>query len=90
MPAQGEVSIAIRPHALELRGPQDAPQPSHARIAASISEREFLGEFTRYHLKAGDTDLRADLPHRQGDSGFAVGAKVMAGIDPVQVRVFAD
>lgn len=86
--AQAEVTLAFRPHSLELASPQSPGSPSRAWFPAQIDEREFLGEFIRYRLHAGDAQLLADVPHRKGDSGFPNGAKVLAGIDPAQVRIF--
>jgi iron(III) transport system ATP-binding protein len=86
-PGPGEVTLAFRPHSLELS--QQAGDPARAWFAAQIGEREFLGEFIRYRVQAGGTELLADIPHRKGDPGFPNGAHVMAGIDPAQLRVFA-
>ncbi len=86
--SSGEISVAFRPHAL-LIARQDADRdPLRAWLSAKVTEREFLGEFVRYRLQAGDTELLADIPHRHGDEGFANGASVMAGIDPAQMRIF--
>ena len=82
------MTLAFRPHSLELALPQHSGDPARAWIPAQIGEREFLGEFIRYHMQAGGNELLADVPHRKGDRGFPNGAKVMAGIDPTQVRVF--
>ncbi len=88
-PAGGEVTLAFRPHSLELAEPGASADAARAWFPAQIHEREFLGEFIRYRLHAQDTELLADVPHRKGDPGYANGAKVMAGIDPAQVRLFA-
>jgi len=88
-PGHGEVTLAFRPHSLQLALPQQPGDPARAWIPAQIAEREFLGEFIRYRMQAGGNEMLADVPHRKGDPGFPNGAKVMAGIDPDQVRVFA-
>ena len=88
-PSRGEITLAFRPHALELALPQQSGDPARAWIPAQIGEREFLGEFIRYRMRAGNAELLADVPHRKGEPGFPNGANVMAGIDPTQVRVFS-
>ena len=93
MPSPGEVSLAFRPHSLHLLElhsikHRETPDAARAWIAAQIIDREFLGEFIRYRLQAGGAELLADMPHRKGDPGFTNGAKVMAGIDHEQVRIF--
>ena len=89
MALSGEVTLAFRPHSLQLTALSEIKDPARAWIAAKIIDREFLGEFIRYRLQAGGAELLADVPHRKSDPGFANGAKVMAGIDPEQVRIFA-
>ena len=77
--------VAFRPHSVLL-----AEQPGDtARIwlQAYVAEREFLGEFVRYRLRAGERELVADQPHAIGSAGFAPGARVSVGIERAQVRV---
>ena len=81
----GRVEIAFRPHSVALSA---APgNASRHWVAATVSEREFLGEFVRYRVRAGDVELIADQPHALGDPGFAPGARVHVGVDPGQLRL---
>jgi len=52
-------------------------------------EREFLGEFVRYNVKVGSTELVVDQPHYMGEPGFAPGAAVRIGINPAQVKLLS-
>ena len=88
IPSHGEVTLAFRPHAIQLAAADGANDPSRVWIAAQIREREFLGEFIRYRMVAAGNEMLADVPHRIGDPGFANDAMVFAGIDPAQMRIF--
>jgi iron(III) transport system ATP-binding protein len=84
---RGSAEIAVRPHALAL-APRGARLPERfVRVSATVVEREFLGEFVRYRLRAGELELVADQPHFMGEPGFAPGAALDVGLDPGQVRV---
>lgn len=89
MPAHGEVTLAFRPHALQLATAPGDNDPSRVWIAAQIREREFLGEFIRYRMVAAGAELLAEIPHRIGDPGYANDTRIMAGVDPAQIRIFA-
>jgi len=52
-----------------------------------VAEREFLGEFVRYKVKVGSTEMVADQPHYLGEPGFSPGAAVRIGINPAQARL---
>jgi len=83
----GAAEVAIRPHALRLAAPDRAGEPGRAWVSGTVVSREFLGEFVRYTVRVGDTDLVADQPHHTGEPGFAPGAAISVGINPVQVRL---
>ncbi|MBI3935508.1 MAG: ABC transporter ATP-binding protein [Betaproteobacteria bacterium] len=83
----GAVQIAVRPHALALAAPGAAPDPARIWVDGIVAEREFLGEFVRYRIRAGDADLIADQPHLAGEPGFAPGNAVKVGINPAQVKM---
>ena len=83
----GPAEIAIRPHALMLAAPERAREPGRAWVSGTVVSREFLGEFVRYTVRVGDTDLVADQPHHTGEPGFAPGAAVKIGINPAQVKI---
>jgi iron(III) transport system ATP-binding protein len=84
----GPVSLAFRPHTVDLAtSPQAA---NRCWVEATVTEREFLGEFIRYRVRSADTELVVDRQHALGDPGFAPGARVCAGIDPGQLRLLPD
>ena len=85
MPGQGEASIAFRPHGVLVA--ERECDAARVWLSGTVTEREFLGEFVRYHVRAGSADLIADQPHYLGVRDFQRGAQVRLGIDPGQVRL---
>ena len=85
----GPAEIAIRPHAILLAARDAAGDAGRVWAEGRVTLREFLGEFVRYTVKIGQTDLTADLPHHTGDPGFTPGAAVRVWINPAQVRLLA-
>ena len=85
MPGGGEASIAFRPHGIILADRET--DPSRLWLSGLVKEREFLGEFVRYHVRVGGADLIADQPHYLGVPDFGREAQVHMGIDPAQIRV---
>ena len=83
----GPAEIAIRPHAIHLAARDVAGDAGLVWAEGSVTQREFLGEFVRYTVKIGQTELTADQPHHTADPGFAPGATVRVGINPAQVRL---
>ena len=83
----GPAEIAIRPHAIHLAARDVVGDAGLVWAEGSVTQREFLGEFVRYTVKIGQTELTADQPHHTADPGFAPGAAVRVGINPAQVRV---
>jgi len=77
--------IAFRPHSV-LVAERPGADARHW-VPTEVTEREFLGEFVRYRLRAGAHEFVADQPHTLGNAGFAPGASVSLGIDRTQVRV---
>jgi iron(III) transport system ATP-binding protein len=83
----GPAEIAIRPHAIQLAAPGRAPDDGRSWLDGTVNEREFLGEFVRYSVKVGASELIVDQPHYMGEPGFAPGAPVKVGINPAQVKL---
>jgi len=77
-------ALSIRPHALTI-----ATQRSGRGIwfDGEVQEIEFLGEFTRYQLRVGQTLLTADAPHLSATPIYERGSRVQVAIDPAEVRV---
>ena len=87
--APGEVEIAFRPHVITLC---EAGAPANGGLIwleGRVAEREFLGEFIRYTVRAGKADIVADQAHYTGAKSFAPGDSVKLGIQPRQIRVLA-
>ncbi len=85
----GSAEIAFRPHTLTLSasgtpGPQD-----QIAMNGTVAEREFLGEFVRYKLRVGDTDIVADQAHYGGKPDFAPGNSVTVRLDLRQAKLLA-
>jgi len=85
--SSGPAEIAIRPHAMQLAMPGSSRDGARSWLDGTVAAREFLGEFVRYNVKVGTTELVVDQPHYMGERGFAPGARVMVGINPAQVKV---
>ncbi len=83
--AAGRAEIALRPHALRLAAKRDESSPIW--VDATVAEREFLGEFIRYKVRAGEQDLIVDEPHFPGTGAFQPGAAVSVAIQPDQIGV---
>jgi iron(III) transport system ATP-binding protein len=52
-----------------------------------VQESEFLGEFTRYEVRVGESTLTADVPHLSSTPLYPRGAPVQVGIDTAELRV---
>jgi iron(III) transport system ATP-binding protein len=85
----GPAEIAIRPHAIHLAARDAAGNAGFVWVEGSVAQREFLGEFVRYTVTIGQTELTADQPHHTADPGFAPGDTVRVGINPAQVKLLA-
>ena len=85
----GPAEIAVRPHALQLAAPGAPVDGGRIWTDGKVTEREFLGEFVRYSVTAGATELIVDQPHYMGEAGFAPGAAVRVGINPAQARLLS-
>jgi len=77
-------AISIRPHALAIAATRDG---TRTWFAGEVEESEFLGEFTRYGVRVGQTLLTADVPHLSSTPIYSPGAKVQIGIDPGEIRI---
>jgi iron(III) transport system ATP-binding protein len=85
VPAAGDASaVTVRPHALCLASARDSRR---TWFDGEISETEFLGEFTRYLVRAGSTTLTADVPHLSSTPLFAPGQRIQIGFDSAELRL---
>jgi iron(III) transport system ATP-binding protein len=87
---RGPVSVALRPGALLLTPRRTERDPRLAWAEAVVEAAEFLGETTRYRVRAGTLTLAVDEPHRVGQGRFALGDEVSVGIDATQARLMPD
>jgi len=85
--AAGEVEIAFRPHVVTLADAGAALDGSLVWLNGIVAGREFLGEFIRYVVKVGTTEIVADQAHYTEARTFAPGEPVNLGIQPAQVRL---
>ena len=79
-------ALSIRPHALTIAAQRDSQR---AWFEGLIQESEFLGEFTRYEVRVGDTVLTADAPHLSSTPLYERGQRVQLGIDTAELRLLA-
>jgi iron(III) transport system ATP-binding protein len=79
----GPACISIRPQHIAL-------QPSGTGFPGVVEEREFLGETTRYRIKAGEHRLIVDEPHRRDIEPREVGTMVGLAVDTKQVSILRD
>lgn len=84
------LKLAFRPHTLKVDVIDAAPDARYIWMPGTVEASEFLGEFTRYRVRVGDQSLSVDQPHFAGLSKFPVGGAVSLGLEPSQVRLFAD
>jgi iron(III) transport system ATP-binding protein len=87
-PSGGAVGLAFRPHTVALAATPQAG--GRCWVEATVTEREFLGEFVRYRVRSGEAELVVDREHALGNPGFAPGARVWAGVDPGQLSLLPD
>jgi iron(III) transport system ATP-binding protein len=87
--AAGEVEIAFRPHVVTLAEAGAALDGGLIWLKGTIAGREFLGEFIRYVVKVGTTEIIADQAHYTEAHTFVPGEAVNLGIRPEQIRLLA-
>ena len=91
--------VIRKAHELAIERGQNQVNSLHLMTALTLQEEsiifsgmvlssEFLGQFTRYHLKAGDVDLVVDHPHRIGLKPFAENASVSLALKLSEVKLF--
>jgi iron(III) transport system ATP-binding protein len=86
-PRVGKAAISFRPHTIRLIVGDDAQcDKEHIWLDGKVEQSEFLGEFTRYRVRVGDTLMTADQSHFSGLPLFAPGAQVRLGVQPSQIR----
>jgi iron(III) transport system ATP-binding protein len=79
----GRACVSIRPQHV-------AVLPPGTGLPGIVEEREFLGETTRYRIKAGGHRLIVDEPHRRDIEPREVGAMVGLAVDIKQISILRD
>ena len=89
--AAGEsVEVGFRPHAVTLLDADATCDRRLLWLQGVIADCEFLGEFVRYRVRAGDAaEIIADQAHLAGAAIFPIGTTVSIGIQPGQIRLIA-
>jgi iron(III) transport system ATP-binding protein len=89
-PAPGRATLSFRPHTTVLRPREQAIGAADDGrtiwLEGKIVSAEFLGEFTRYRVRAGSAELTADQPHLAGQRTLVPGTLVRMGIEATQTR----
>lgn len=88
-PPIGPAVLAFRPHQVSIRVGDEQTDASRLWLDGVVESAEFLGEFSRYRVRAGEVALVTDQPHYAGVPLFPTGAQVRLGIDPSQLRYLA-
>ncbi len=86
VPRAGDVEIGFRPHAITLCVADSARDHEHVWLQGTVSGYEFLGEFVRYRIRVGESDIIADQPHHAGNTPFMPSSPVNIGIQPGEMR----
>ena len=84
-PATDRLEVGFRPHVARL----GAGAGAALRLSGTVTAREFLGEFTRYHLRVGPHALAVDEAHHGGRAPRAVGDTLELALDASQLRLLA-
>ena len=82
----GKVAISFRPHTIRMIVGDGLRDGAYVWLNGAVEHREFLGEFTRYRVRVGDSTLTADQAHYTGMLPFPLTAPVRLGIDASQIR----
>ncbi len=85
----GKVAISFRPHTIKMIVGDGLRDGAYVWLSGAVEQREFLGEFTRYRVRVGDSTLTADQAHYTGMLPFPLAAPVRLGIDASQIRYLA-
>ncbi len=75
---------------VSIRQQHIAVLASGTGLPGVVEEREFLGETTRYRIKAGSHRLIVDEPHRRDIEPREVGAMVGLAVDIKQISILRD
>lgn len=78
---------SFRPHALRIAAVDAVRDTVGSWMAGTVEATEFLGDFTRYRVRAGAHALTVDQPHLPALPAYAPGDAVSLALDPARVRL---
>ncbi len=78
---------SFRPHALRIAAVDAERNAPGSWIAGTVEATEFLGDFTRYRVRAGAHAFTVDQPHLPTLPVFSPGDAVSLVLDPARIRL---
>ena len=81
--------IAFRPHTIRLAAGSVPQVAGEMRLAGTIENEEFLGEFLRYEVQVGSARVLVDHAHARGEAPFATGTPVTLSVPAEEIRFIA-
>jgi iron(III) transport system ATP-binding protein len=81
------VVLSFRPHAAVLQAGSGGDEAAASALPGTVQSSEFLGEFTRYHVRVGAQTLAVDQAHRRGQIALPAGAAALVQLDGTQLRL---
>jgi iron(III) transport system ATP-binding protein len=85
-PGDSPALVAFRPHAVRLAQGVDG---DGLAFDAEVAVVEFLGEFVRYGLRAGNHEISADLPHARHQDAMPVGHRARFAVPAGEILILA-
>jgi iron(III) transport system ATP-binding protein len=82
----GKVAISFRPHTIKMIVGDSVRDGAYVWMNGAVEHSEFLGEFTRYRVRVGESTVTADQAHFSGMVPFSIAASVRLGVDASQIR----
>ncbi|OIP10053.1 MAG: ABC transporter ATP-binding protein [Betaproteobacteria bacterium CG2_30_68_42] len=89
-PEAGDVEICFRPHAVTVCVADSVRDHEHVWLQGTVSGVEFLGEFVRYRIRVGSTEIIADQTHHAGTTPFTPESTVNLGIPRCEIRFISN
>ena len=86
--SRSRATMALRPHTISINSPSNAVNtPRPITVTGQIVDREFLGEFVRYRVAAGGTELIVDQSHQPGGEIHTAGNTVTLSFSDSALRL---
>ncbi len=81
------ICASFRPHHVRVEIEIPTHDAHRVWISGTVESSEFLGECTRYTVRAGTQRILADRPHQAGRLPYLTGSQVALGIDAGEMRL---